>query len=343
MNQKGSAMVLSVVMLPVLLGFLGLAVDVGNVYLQKAKLQNTADAATWAGGQALPSTVTAEACARNYVAANKENPANAAVSFSAANTRIKVSLTKVVPTYFVLLLNIPSVTIKASAEAECIGALGPFGYAVFSGSTTDPLTVNGSCWKVEGSVHSNSDIELTGSGLQVSGTVSASGNNLFKGHSISYGYLESKVATIAMPDYTSGFAAEAASSGQVYSGDQAFVGNNLLDTTYVQGNAKVTGNLETSGALMADGNIEFDGTHSSLSDTDQFCFYSRNGDITVHCSSSTFNGVLYAPNGKITFIGSNCTINGSIVGKNVAFVGSGIVVNRSDYPPMAFLEVNLIN
>lgn len=44
-KQKGAAMVITAVMLPVVLAFTGIAVDIGRLYVEKAKLQNLADAA----------------------------------------------------------------------------------------------------------------------------------------------------------------------------------------------------------------------------------------------------------------------------------------------------------
>ena len=44
-KQKGAVTVMAAVMLPVVLAFTGIAVDIGRLYVEKAKLQNLADAA----------------------------------------------------------------------------------------------------------------------------------------------------------------------------------------------------------------------------------------------------------------------------------------------------------
>ena len=48
-RQRGSILILTALALPVLCGGIGLAVDVGNVYLHKTQLQNAADAAALGG------------------------------------------------------------------------------------------------------------------------------------------------------------------------------------------------------------------------------------------------------------------------------------------------------
>ena len=52
LQQKGAFLILTALALPVLLAMAGLAIDAGNLYLQKIRLQNAADAAALAGAQA---------------------------------------------------------------------------------------------------------------------------------------------------------------------------------------------------------------------------------------------------------------------------------------------------
>ena len=51
-KQRGAIFVLTALLLPIMFGCLGIAYDVGNIYMHKARLQNVADAAALAGGRA---------------------------------------------------------------------------------------------------------------------------------------------------------------------------------------------------------------------------------------------------------------------------------------------------
>lgn len=51
-NERGSILVLTALLLPIMFGCLGIAYDVGNIYIHKARLQNVTDAAALAGGRA---------------------------------------------------------------------------------------------------------------------------------------------------------------------------------------------------------------------------------------------------------------------------------------------------
>ena len=48
-NKKGAVMTLFAILLPVLLAFTGIAVDLGRLYMEKGRLQNIADSAALAG------------------------------------------------------------------------------------------------------------------------------------------------------------------------------------------------------------------------------------------------------------------------------------------------------
>jgi len=51
-EERGAIFVLTALLLPIMFGCLGIAYDVGNIYIHKARLQNVADAAALAGGRA---------------------------------------------------------------------------------------------------------------------------------------------------------------------------------------------------------------------------------------------------------------------------------------------------
>ena len=50
-QERGGIFVLTAILLPLMFGFIGLAYDVGNLYMHKARLQNVADAAALAGAR----------------------------------------------------------------------------------------------------------------------------------------------------------------------------------------------------------------------------------------------------------------------------------------------------
>ena len=75
-NQHGAVFALTALLLPVLFGFMGLGYDVGNLYLHKARLQDTADATALAG-------------ARGYVNELKKGSSTGVISLPSSDTQTK--------------------------------------------------------------------------------------------------------------------------------------------------------------------------------------------------------------------------------------------------------------
>jgi hypothetical protein len=71
LNNKGVAVVLIALMMVVLVAFVGLAVDIGYMYIAKGQLQNAADAAALAGASKLPDSTKVKTEATNFALKNK--------------------------------------------------------------------------------------------------------------------------------------------------------------------------------------------------------------------------------------------------------------------------------
>ncbi len=135
-DESGQALVLVAITMVVLIGFVGLAIDVGNAYLTQRDLQKAADAAALAGALELPNATAAAAVAQDYGAqSGGKNPAKlvddaamtvttrCVTSLGCAPSRgihtnvIAVTEEASVPTYFAKLLGFDSFDVSAKATA----------------------------------------------------------------------------------------------------------------------------------------------------------------------------------------------------------------------------------
>lgn len=121
-----------VVFLTVLLGVAGTAIDVGNWWLQRAELQNAADASALAGADALAGGWTSAQSAAQTTYAKDGLPSDS-VSYNqttdlTSGDSVKVTATRVVNTWFTSLFGISTakITVTARATIESYGKLaGP--------------------------------------------------------------------------------------------------------------------------------------------------------------------------------------------------------------------------
>lgn len=338
-NQKGSIIVLSTVMLTLALALAGLTVDIGDMYWQRARLQNAVDAAALGGGSKLPSVSAATNTAVTDANANYSGFTAANVSITNGNNRIAVTRTVNISPYFLQAFGVNSVPVTVRAVAERQGASPVFDYAIFSGSQTTTLVFNGGGWDVKGSVHTNDQLILNGGGSKITGAAEAVDGNppiLENGGGNSIGAKVPNSSVMDMPDYTNEVKAVAEAAGQVYQTGQTFQtgGQTLPSAMYVKGNVNINGGGWTGkGAIMADGNITINGGGVTMAQGNSVCYYSRNGNITFNGGGGVFNGILYAPNGRITINGGGNFYNGSVVAKELVFNGGGDHFVRDGHPP----------
>lgn len=121
-DQRGQAMVLTVLFLAVLLAIAAAVLDVGAWYRADRKLQATADAAALAGAQALPENpAQAQALASEYADKNDGGVESSNISITTSvmpNDTIRVRAEKPMPGFFAKVFGLDSVQVGAVAKAR---------------------------------------------------------------------------------------------------------------------------------------------------------------------------------------------------------------------------------
>ena len=132
-EEKGAAIVIVALSMTVMIGFAALIVDVGNLYLNKTRLVNMADAAALAGAQDLPDyPMLAVNSANSYATQNGMNGDVVDVTLSENDTVITVKATRTVPFFFAQIFEMTSANVGARAGAAIrpiteISGVVPFG------------------------------------------------------------------------------------------------------------------------------------------------------------------------------------------------------------------------
>ena len=355
-NQKGSIVVLFSFVLVVLLLFAGSVIDIGNLYVQRIKMQNAADAAVGSGalqlsGGGQSAAITA---ANSVISENGFNQNIANINFNvdtvhnkSGSAEINVTLTQNVPTYFIKLAGFPIVEISVLSEGIISGG-GPFGYAVFSAGTST-LTLNYATYN--GSVYSGGNLSFNGGGITVNGAVVAKGSVSGypgNGNKVTGSVNANYTTPQPMPDYTSQISSAATkynAAGNTYS-----LNGNISKSVYVSNGNVTIGNTSTTTfsnteVIMADGNITINSGNVTLSGSNQIFVYSRNGNITFNGGGGNWNQgtvVAYAPQGTINSGGGNTPFR-SIVAQAINISGGSINVNSNIALTSLPSHVSLIN
>lgn len=334
-RRRGSIAVIAALSMTMLIATAALSLDIANLIRERTRLQTAVDAAVLAGGQDLPSTAAASSTALSYLSSYYgEDGTGVSFTYDATATHMTMTKTKQVSTFFLPVIGLTSVMISATAKGEHAGVGGAFDRALFAGSATSTLSLNGTGLTIKGSVHSNQNLVFNGSPITVTKTAEAVGNISTLSSNYTAGALQAHAPSVSMPDLSDSVASAAAAANQVYNSNVALTASSFTKAPmYVKGSVTTSGTgFNATGAIMADSSITIGGSGTLMTGNNQVAFYSKNGDVVINTSNVTINGVLYAPNGRVVFNGGNITINGSVVANQILLNGSGITINRDDYP-----------
>lgn len=132
-GQQGSVAVITALMLTVLMGFAALALDIGNLYLNKTQAANMADAAALAGARDLTAgSGQAIATANLYAGKNGKTGDNVQATVNSDNTVITVTVTRNVPFFFAQVFSLLASDVSATSRAANKVVTGVLGAVPFS-------------------------------------------------------------------------------------------------------------------------------------------------------------------------------------------------------------------
>lgn len=144
-SERGAVLVIVVMLLPLLISFMALAIDVGYLYSVKRKLQTAADATALACAHQMQ---RAQPCTYQNGANNDfaiDLPGFYGIDWSNVNTsqpaanQVQVQVSQSTPTFFLKVISINSVDVNATARAEmrpnCVTTLDPAAANSFQTST----------------------------------------------------------------------------------------------------------------------------------------------------------------------------------------------------------------
>jgi hypothetical protein len=115
-GERGQVLVISALVMIVLVAMIGLAIDLGRIFVARAQLVRAVDAAALAGTLQLPDLTAARAKVNAYMTEN-EPDAEIDVPISPQERQIEVNGSKDVPMFFIKVLGIGSVEVTAHATA----------------------------------------------------------------------------------------------------------------------------------------------------------------------------------------------------------------------------------
>jgi Flp pilus assembly protein TadG len=116
-GHRGQVLPVIALLLVVILAIIGLAVDLGRIYVEKARLSRAIDAAALAGTVELPDTALAEAEAEKYLEYNMPDATFLAPDIDVPNQKVTIRAKSDVPMIFLRVVGIEQYDVHAEAQA----------------------------------------------------------------------------------------------------------------------------------------------------------------------------------------------------------------------------------
>lgn len=152
MNEKGQVVILLAIIMIVLIAVMGLIIDVGFLYMEKAKIQTACDAAALAGALKLPDTYQADLAAKDYAEKNGfKNGVDDVVVSTVLNPDgshpdwFRVIIQKPVKHFFMPVIGFKSSPVSGFATARHISMqpINAWGSGTYGTTGTQSLEISG--------------------------------------------------------------------------------------------------------------------------------------------------------------------------------------------------------
>jgi Flp pilus assembly protein TadG len=375
-TNSGQVLPFVVFALVALLALVSLGIDGGHAYAVRRQMQNAADASSLAGARLLCSSqADADILAEilTYAAYNHVTSNNVIVYYTDSDGKhvgtalpksgtapagavgIEVTARTSTASFFGGVVGFKSFRPQATAAARSTCLLP----AIFAYESNLPMGSkvidwSGGNYTVKGVVHSNSDLNMSGTGNTINGpteTVTGSSPNAPSVASSVQPYPVSYNADDYAPG---GSQAQAAGNDYHYipsdSNLSQFVNNGVLQSGlyYVTGNVNFSApSVAANVTIVASGYITISSSGSAWTPYAQGLLFLANisdasapGHIALNVSgsNSSWAGVIFAPQSGIRMSGSsNTTLRGSLIGWTVTLTGSGLQVASGSSPAGIYL------
>jgi hypothetical protein len=349
--RRGQILVLVVLMIPVMVGVTGLALDTSNLLTHRDAAQNAADLAALAATIDLPGApVSARTAAQRIAASNKHANGTAGIGVTVTtpylgdSAQVEVKINDTVNIMFMRLFGFRRLVVTARAVATAGHALD----AIYAGGGCGGGSVGGVSWtatstNITGPIHSNGTLSMTTSGTTITGpleyvcpppSVSATGGSVPPptqvaarppGATLSYANLSSHCTTtfagnLTITASTPGYWA---SPGHLNPGFICATGSITLNTaatgavTFVAGTTfNISGSPSTLSPATGSGNV--------------LAYANGTGTSAMAGGGGTWTGIVAAPNGSLTVNSAGTWIvNGSVIGAQVSVNGAGLHLDSS--------------
>ena len=349
-NQDGNAVILTVLIMTIIIGFVGLVTDSGLVIYNRQKMQHAVDLSALAAvqetitnhGQVVSTAI--EFLKKNGINDNSGDIFVITHPYQGDNHRLEVSASRTINLFFLPVIGIDTsdISVKAAAKAtfhsETMVSEKALEYAVFSGSNGVDLQIKGNGSVIKGNVHGNKKVAIQGANHTINGNLS-SVDGISGDVSRVSGTIINKGPIVPMPNLA--FDEYAAKADKISNGDVSLGNVDINGIHLINGNCTINGSkIAGRGILLVTGEVKLAGNNLTYATPNDLLAIYSHTNIRISGNGINIHGVLYAPYGQILINGFNNRFWGALIANEIVWATKDITIN-GNYDirvPQAFTE-----
>jgi hypothetical protein len=337
-DERGQALVISVLFLAVLIGMAGLVVDVGAWYVQHQKAQAAADFGALAAAAELPSRPTnARSMADDYVDENLPGAtAETTLNYDGDPRKVEVKAKTKGDTYFLRLFGWETVDISARAVAHKVASAVPLAIFAYDDRCSEfGFGANGDNMNINGGIHSNGTFKTNGNDFTAAGARAGGPNDCepyVNGARIKFGDDDAPTPEPELQDwpryyYESEFPCTYTAQKFEFNRTPQTIPDGVYCATE---SFKANGNNQTGNITVLAPEIVVNGDNQRFTPYMEGLLFYATGTKDLMLDGNNFNwtGTIFHPRGRVKINGDQYSIlNGLIEGLHVEVNGNGFTMN----------------
>jgi hypothetical protein len=350
-DERGQALVITVLFLVVMTGMAGLVIDVGSWYVKDREAQSAADFGALAAAAELPgSPAQALLFGQDYVDKNLDAATAAVVApFDGDSRKAEVKVETEADTFFLQLFGLDSVSVSARAVAKRIAGGVPLAIFGYEDDCKElGVRYNGDGMNITGGIHSNGMLTVNGND-NTAGSATSGGPNecepYVNGANITFGGEPLPAEDFTFHDWpvyytTSQFHCD-------YVQDEfKFNQNNFTipSGVYCANKLFVANGYDQTGKItVISPEILIDGDRQNFEPYEDDCLFFATGpkEMILDGNHYTWKGVIFHPNGRVKINGDHSSVfMGLIEGVTVEINGNGF--NMTGTGGSTFDDISLV-
>lgn len=222
-----------------------------------------------------------------------------------------------------------------------------FKYTLFSGDTENSLRMKLYKGTINGGVHTNKNLEYSGTSLSINGMLSSIEKVDTNGSTIQFNQMDKAPTILEIPNVVNDIRMLASRDANIRKSSltiNEYRNGIILSKSEINKDSiQIYGtSLSTKGYIVANNSITLNLDSMTSTSPKGIVICSANSDITINVSNVNLNGIIYAPQGTVYINSNDFKLKGRIIAKRIVVQSTNFEVTSTE-KDLDLMDISLID